>query len=177
MGDNHRQPLVNMAKNFIWLEETKERINDFLIGYMINSALNINNAFKEKVTKCMKTKFGETTQPHIRNILAKNNTRVLALLMFYETINNPHKIFKFLSCVIYKTIRNYVCIDYLACESKKLSGIPVSFGGGFIHGNKSYEKILGIRIPYLLMNLMYCHDFLKNINPIVILKYPKRMLE
>ena len=29
----------------------------------------------------------------------------------------------------------------------------------------------------LLMNLMYCHGFLRNINPIVILKCPKRMLE
>ena len=33
----------------------------------------------------MKTTFGTITQPHIRTILAKNNTIVLALLMFYET--------------------------------------------------------------------------------------------
>ena len=87
------------------------------------------------------------------------------------------KFFKVLSCVIYTIISNYVCIDYLACESKKLSELPVYFGGSFKHGNKSYDKILGIGIPYLLMNLMSCHEFLKNINYVVILKFPKRMLE
>ena len=46
-----------MAKHYIWLEETKERINEFSIGYMINPKLNINKAFKDQVTKCMKTTF------------------------------------------------------------------------------------------------------------------------
>ena len=36
---------------------------------------------------------------------------------------------------------------------------------------------LGIGIPDLLMNLMSCHSFLKNITSVVILKSPKRMLE
>ena len=36
---------------------------------------------------------------------------------------------------------------------------------------------MGIGIPDLLMKLMSCHVFLKNINPIVILKYLKGMLE
>ena len=47
--------------------------------------------------------------------------------------------------------------------------LPVYFEGGFKHGTKSYDKILGIGIPYLLMNLMSCHGFLRNINPIVVL--------
>ena len=55
--------------------------------------------------------------------------------------------------------------------------LPVYFEGGFKHGTKSYDKILGIRIPYLLMNLMFCRGFLKNINPVVILKCPKSMFE
>ena len=63
----------------------------------------------------MNNKFGPSTQPFIKAILAKNNTRVLALLMFYETRKNPKKAFKVLSCVIYKIISNYVFIDYLAC--------------------------------------------------------------
>ena len=46
---------------------------------------------------------------------------------------------------------------------------------GFLkHGNKSYDKILGIEIP---SNLISCHVFLKNINPVVILKFPKRILK
>ena len=37
--------------------------------------------------------------------------------------------------------------------------------------------ILVIGIPDLLMNLISCHGFLKNINSVVVLKCPKRMLE
>ena len=47
----------------------------------------------------------------------------------------------------------------------------------FKHGNKIYDKILGIGIPDLLMNLMSCHGFLKNKNTFVVLKCPKSMLE
>ena len=71
------------------------------------------------MTKCIKIKFGEITQPHISKVLSKQNTRVLALLMSYETRKNPKKIFIVLSCVIYTIISNYVCIDYLGYESKK----------------------------------------------------------
>ena len=70
------------------------------------------------MTKCTKTTFGAITQPHISKILAKNNTRVLALLMFYETRKNPKKFLKVLSCVIYTIISNCVYIDYLASELK-----------------------------------------------------------
>ena len=49
LGDNHRLPLIHMATRDIWLEETKERINKFSIGYMINPKLNINKTFREQV--------------------------------------------------------------------------------------------------------------------------------
>ena len=56
--------------------------------------------------------------------------RVLELWMFYDTRaeNIAHRV---LSCVIYTIIKNYVCIDYLASQSKNLSEIPVGSGGGF----------------------------------------------
>ena len=82
-----------------------------------------------------------------------------------------------LSSVIYTIIINYVCIDYLASESKQLIEIIVGSGGGYKHEGKSYDKILGIGITDLLMNLMSCHGFLKNKDPVVILKCPKRMFE
>ena len=66
----------------------------------------------------MKTTFGAITQPHNSRILSKN-TRVLALLIFYETKINPKKVFEVLSCDIYTIIINYVFIYYLASESKK----------------------------------------------------------
>ena len=60
---------------------------------------------------------------------------------------------------------------------KKVSEIPVVSGGGSKHGDKSFDRILGIGIPDFLIKLMSCHGFLKNINYVVILKFPKRMLE
>ena len=91
---------------------------------MINPTLNINKAFREQVNKHMKTTFGAITKHHIKTTLEKNKTRELALLIFYERRNNPKKYFKVLSCVIYTIIKNCVCINCLACESKDLSELP-----------------------------------------------------
>ena len=53
-GGNHRPPLFHMSKHFIWLNETKQRINEFIIGYMINTGLNVNKAFRQQVeTLCI----------------------------------------------------------------------------------------------------------------------------
>ena len=49
--------------------------------------------------------------------------------------------------------------------------------GGYKHGDKGFDRILGIGIPGLLMKLLSCHGLLKNINSVVILKCPKRMLK
>ena len=38
---------------------------------MIKPKLNINKAYKEQGTKCIKTTFGEITQPYISKISAK----------------------------------------------------------------------------------------------------------
>ena len=122
--------------------------------------------------------FGEITQPFIKNTLSKKNTRVLALIMFYETIgDNPKKYFRLLSCVIYTIIKNYVFIYYITFLLKKIIEITVGSWGGSTYGDKTFNIILGIGIPDLLMNLIFCHGFLKNINYIVILKFPKRILE
>ena len=61
--------------------------------------------------------FGEITQPFIKATLTKKNTSVLSLIIFYETrADNPKKYFIVLVCVIYTIIKNYVYIDYLACQ-------------------------------------------------------------
>ena len=75
---NHHLPLSHMEKIYIWLEETNKVINEFSIGYMMIPNLSTNNDFKEQLTKCMKTTFGQKTQQHISKILSKKN-RVLAL--------------------------------------------------------------------------------------------------
>ena len=58
-----------------------------------------------------------------------------------------------------------------------LGELPLGYGVVFKHKTKSYDKILGIGITYLLMNLISCHGFSRNKNSAVILKCPKRMLE
>ena len=74
---------------------------------------------EKKWKKCMYTTFVEITQPFIKATLAKNNKILLALIMFYETrSDNPKKYFRVLGYVIYSIIKIYVCIDYLACQSK-----------------------------------------------------------
>ena len=66
----------------------------------------------------MYTTFGEITFFLIKTTLSKKNTSVLALMIFYETrADNPKKYFRVLSCVIYSIIKNYVCVDYLACQA------------------------------------------------------------
>ena len=66
----------------------------------------------------MKTTFGAITQPFIRVTLLKYKTRVLALLIFYET-RAENIAYRVLSCVIYTIINNYFCTDYISCQSKK----------------------------------------------------------
>ena len=69
---------------------------------MIKQTLNINKVFKEQVTKGIKTTFGAIRQPHISKILAKNNTRVLELLILYDT----RKILrKFSKCLVVSFIQ------------------------------------------------------------------------
>ena len=121
LGANYFLPLFHTDKRFIWLNETKKLINEFTITYMINSGLNVTKEFREQVEKGMHTAFGEITQLFIKATLLKNNTSVLALTLFYETrAENPKKPFRVLSCFIYTIINNYVCIDYLACQYKKI---------------------------------------------------------
>ena len=40
-----------------------------------------------------------------------------------------------------------------------------------------YNCVLGIGIPYLLLNLLSCHGCLKNNDSVLILKCPNRMSE
>ena len=67
----------------------------------------------------MYTTFSEITQHVIKITLSKKYTRLLALIMFYETRGyNPKKPFKIFSFVVYRIIKAYVFIDYLFCISK-----------------------------------------------------------
>ena len=43
---NYCMPLLHMSKSYIWIEETNQRINEFSFGYMMNTTLYKNRAFK-----------------------------------------------------------------------------------------------------------------------------------
>ena len=114
LGTNCRMPLLHISKSYIWLEETNQRINEFSIVYMTNLTLYRNKSFKDQVKLCLKHKFGPDTNSNISSTLQKPNTRVLALIIFYEGgIKIIRKLFRVLSCVIYTIIDKYFCIDYL----------------------------------------------------------------
>ena len=85
----------------------------------------------------------------IKNTTKKENICVIALVMFYENITtNPMKMFRVLSCVVYSVIENYVCINDLGCQYKKLSFIC----SDKIFADRSYNELLGIGITGVLMN-------------------------
>ena len=71
LGDIHRLSLLYMAKSFICIEETKERIDEFEIGYMINPNLHVNKDFIDQVDKCMNSTFGALAQPLIKPFYQK----------------------------------------------------------------------------------------------------------
>ena len=114
------------VKQNIYIEETNQRINEFSFAYMLNPHLNMNKAFKDHVKTFLSKTFGADTNKHINRKLMKRDTRVIALVVFYELGTfNPGKMFKVLSCVIYTIIDRYVCIDYLGTETKKISELKL----------------------------------------------------
>ena len=80
--------------------------------------------------------------------------------MLYENRKkNTRKMFKVLSCVIYTSIRKYVCIDYLGSDRSKLSDLRLGVSGRYKNFDTDYYNVLEIGIPDLLLNLLSCHGF------------------
>ena len=86
LGANCGTPLLNMSKSYIWLEETNQRINEFSIGYTTNPTFYRKISFKDQVKVCLKHTFVPDTNSYISRTLQKPNTRVLALVIFYESV-------------------------------------------------------------------------------------------
>ena len=48
----------------------------------------------------------------------------MALIIIYENNGEiPKTLYRVLSCVVYSLIDNYVCIEYVLCQSKTLRSI------------------------------------------------------
>ena len=172
---NWCMPLLHMSKSYILIKETNQRINEFTFGYMI-----IPNLFKNRY---LKNKWKCVSKTHLVQIpllilikYYRKNTRVLALVIFYESgKTNPRKIFRVLSCVIYNIIDKCVCINYLGNDKFKISHLKIACTGSSKHDGMDYNNLFGIGIPYILLNMLSCHGFLKNNDSVVILKCPNRM--
>ena len=131
--------------NFVvYKNSTKKHTNQFSIGYMVSPTLNGNKVFRYRVEKCFKDFFYSSTMSGIKNVSKKDNTCVIAIVMFYENRKmDPMKVIRGLICVVYSVIDNYVCIDYLGCQYKKSSVIC----SDKIFADMSYNELLGIGIP------------------------------
>ena len=70
-------------------------INQSQVGYMLNTRLNINKAFREQVEESLALVFSSKIMMPIRKVLRKDSTCIISLLMFYENLKNI--IFKVLS--------------------------------------------------------------------------------
>ena len=80
--------------------------------------------------------------------------------------------YRVLSCVNYTLIYNYVCIDYVPCKSNTLSAISCNP----TFKDTSFNILLGIGIPEMLLNLVSCHGFMKKPNSTLILNCQTRMI-
>ena len=95
---------------------------------------------------------------NIENCLMKKNTSAMALIIIYENnVKDTKTFYIVLSCVVYTLIDNYVFVYYLPCQSKTL--YDISSNPTF--KETSFNLLLGVGIPELLLNLVSCHGFMK----------------
>ena len=95
--------------------------------------------------------------------MRKKDTCIIPLVMFYET-KKPTKVYRVLSCVLYSIIENYFFVDYLCCHSKRLSFISYDK----ISKEASYNELLGIGIPEVLIDFISCHLFTKKNSTVIL---------
>ena len=68
----------------------------------------------------------------------------MTLIMIDETVViDIRKVYRVLMCVVYNLIDNYVCIDYLLCQSKTLCDIAKNL----TFKETNFNLLLGIGIP------------------------------
>ena len=104
----------------------------------------------------------------IRDFLIKKSTYFMALIVIYENSGKYiRKVYIVLSCVVDTIIDNCVCIDYLSCKSKKFCGIS----SNPTFKETSFNLLLGISIPELLMNALSSYGFMTKLNSTVILNF------
>ena len=98
----------------------------------------------------------------------------MVLIMIYENNGKDTKtVYVVLSVAVYNLIENYVCIDYLPCQSKTLCDISINP----TFKETSFNLLLGIGIPEMSLNLVSCHGFMNKFNSTVILNFLSRLIK
>ena len=140
---------------------------------MINPPIYIINVFRTQLQKFLGCYFCISTMKTIKFFLMNKNTSLMALTTIYETFGIALiKMYRVLSCVLYTLIDNYVCIDCLSFQSKKLCNIA----NNSTFKETNFNLSLGIGITELLLNLVSCHGFMLKYNSTVILNCQSRLI-
>ena len=85
----------------------RKRINQIAIGYVIKPTLHVNNILREQVELFLIATLNQNTMEVIKGARRKKDICIIALIMFYMTkTNNPIKVYRVLSCVLYSFIEN-----------------------------------------------------------------------
>ena len=79
---------------------------------------------------------------NIRDETTNKDTCVIALMFYEIKSKNPMKLYRVLISILYYLIKNYVCIDYICCQYKTLSGIS----SDIILEQTSHNILIGISI-------------------------------
>ena len=141
---------------------------------MINHSPKFNNAFLTQVEIFLGDYLYISTMKTIKNCIMKKNTSIIALIIIYENNGKDTKtVYKVLICVVYTLIENYVCIEYLSCQSKTLCDIS----SNSIFKETSLNLLLDIGIPELLLNIVSCSGFMNKSNSTVILNFRPFMID
>ena len=91
-----REPLWKMARKMVKNFYTKKEYYQFHAGYLSYLNLKQNNLFKEEVDKFLSSRFDSKTSTQMKKTLKQDNTRVIALIMFYK--NRKSLIFQGVGC-------------------------------------------------------------------------------
>ena len=71
----------------VYIYTTKKRINQFEIGYMINTTLHGNKVFRKK-SKMLKSYILSKYHGRYKSVMRKNNTCVISLIMLMRLKQN-----------------------------------------------------------------------------------------
>ena len=90
---------------------------EFEVGFISFPTLKQDTSLMYQFERCLSSQFDTETFKKTRKITKYEKTCVLAVLVFYD--NAKSLIYTVLGVVVYCSLENYVCIDYLFLQKEK----------------------------------------------------------